>query len=82
MLRGTDVVGTACEGSDYTVLGRCSRRSRDRALQLVWLGLPINRGKFIRVNEDVKEEYGSVRCSEGCSMVKVRSSVRQLRKER
>ena len=24
VLRGSDVVGMACEGSDYTVLGRCS----------------------------------------------------------
>ena len=40
-------------------------------------GLPINRGKFIRLDEE-----GMDQSSDGCSMVKVRSSVSKLRKQR
>ena len=58
MLRGVDVVGTACEGSDNAVLdlGRCSSTGGGiLGKRLVWLGLPMNRGKFIRADEDVEE---------------------------
>ena len=53
---GVDVVGTACEGSDNTVLGRCSSTGGLGVLvEIVLFGLPINRGKFIRVDEEVEE---------------------------
>ena len=55
MLRGTDVVGTTSEGSDNTVLGRCRGAGGVLGVEVGVGGFPINRGRFVGVDEDVEE---------------------------
>ena len=56
MARGADIADPAWEGSNITGLGGCSSVGGVLGVEIgADRGLPINRGGFIRVDEDIEE---------------------------
>ena len=78
MLGRAEFVGTSRQGSDDTVFGGRCGAGVVASVEVSVSGLSVDICGFVRMDEEVKEGCGSV----GCSRVKVRSSVRELMKER
>ena len=73
-------MSTSRQRSDDTVFGGRCGAGVVASVEVSVSGLSVDICGFVRMDEDVKE--GMVPSGEGCSRVKVRSSVRELMKER